>query len=207
MRVVGKGPWPRNPKYCRSCFKNLESRRGGLEIECSLLFADVRGSTAVAEAMRPAEFRSLMDRFYETAAAVLVDHDGIVDKFVGDEVIAIFVPALTGELHAARAVAAARALFHAMQEQPAATRLQIGAGVHTGIAFVGSVGSSSNFDLTALGDTVNVAARLAAAAGAGEILVTSAAAESARLDEAGLEHRDMALRGKSELTRVLVVVA
>jgi adenylate cyclase len=207
MRLIGKSPWQKNPKYCRSCFKNLQSRRGGLEIECSLLFADVRGSTALAEAMRPAEFRSLMDRFYETAAAVLVDHDAIVDKFVGDEVIGIFVPALTGTVHAARAVAAARTLLRAMEEQPGATPLPVGIGVHTGIAFVGSVGSSSNFDLTALGDSVNTAARLAAAAGAGEVLITTAAAQAAQIHDAGLERRDLELKGKSELTPVLVIVS
>lgn len=87
MRPIGKVPWPRNPKYCASCFHNMERWRGGTELECSLLFADVRGSTAMAEQMRPSEMRALMDRFYTTASRVLVDHDAIVDKFVGDEVI------------------------------------------------------------------------------------------------------------------------
>ena len=86
----------------------LVNQRGGAEIDCSLLFADVRGSTTLAENMTATEFRRLLDRFYETAARVLFEHEAILDKFVGDEVVAIFVPALTGELHAARAVAAAQ---------------------------------------------------------------------------------------------------
>jgi adenylate cyclase len=81
----------------------------------------------------------------------------------------------------------------------------IGAGVHTGLAFVGSVGSDSHVDLTALGDTVNVAARLASAAGSGEILVTLDAATAAELDVAGLERRDLALKGKSSPTSVLIL--
>jgi adenylate cyclase len=136
---------------------------------------------------------------------VLVDHDAIVDKFVGDEIIGIFVPALTGELHASRAVAAARALMVATGNATRAPWIPIGAGVHTGVAFVGSIGSGPHVELTAMGDPVNVAARLATAAGAGEILVTTDAADAARLDTAGLEQRDLTLKGKSGYTRVIVV--
>ena len=207
MRLIGKGPWPKNPKYCGSCFKQMTEHHGGAEIECSLLFADVRGSTPLAEGMRPADFRGLMERFFDTAAVVLVDHDAIVDKFVGDEVIGIFVPALTGELHAARAIQAARLLMTATGNDGATPWVPIGAGVHTGIAFVGSIGSGPHVELTAMGDPVNVAARLASAAGAGEILVTTDAAEAARLDGTRLEHRTLALKGKSSLTSVLVLTS
>ncbi len=205
MRLIGKGPWPKNPKYCGSCFKQLTQHHGGAEIECSLLFADVRGSTPLAEGMRPAAFRGLMERFFDTAAVVLVDHDAIVDKFVGDEVIGIFVPALTGELHAARAIEAARALMRATGNDGASPWVPIGAGVHTGIAFVGSIGSGPHVELTAMGDPVNIAARLASAAGAGEILVTTQAAEAGQLDGTGLEQPTLALKGKSSLTSVLVL--
>jgi adenylate cyclase len=205
MRLIGKGPWPKNPKYCGSCFKQMTEHHGGAEIECSLLFADVRGSTPLAEGMRPVEFRGLMERFFDTAAVVLVDHDAIVDKFVGDEVIGIFVPALTGQEHAARAIQAARSLMTATGNDGTAPWVPIGAGVHTGVAFVGSIGSGPHVELTAMGDPVNVAARLASAAGAGEILVTTDAAEAARLDGTGIERRDLALKGKSSLTSVLVL--
>lgn len=205
MRLIGKGPWAKNPKYCASCFKNMEARRGGIEIECSFLFADVRGSTPLAERMRPSEFRALMGRFYDTATHVLVKHDAIVDKFVGDEVIGIFIPALTGELHAARAIAAGRALLLATGHDTNAPWVPVGAGVQTGIAFVGTVGEGPHIELTALGDPVNVAARLASAAGAGEILVTLAAAQTAKLHEDGLERRELELKGKSGPTSVLVL--
>ena len=200
MRRVGKAPWPKNPKYCTACFKQLSQSHIGAEIECTLLFADVRGSTTLAEGMRPTEFRALMHRFFETAAHVLVAHDAIVDKFVGDEVIGIFIPALTGELHASRAIAAARALLSATGPW-----IPVGAGVHTGIAFVGTVGEGDDVELTAMGDPVNVTARLASAAGAGEVLVTAAAAEAARLEGAGLGHRQLALKGKSQPTEVVVL--
>jgi adenylate cyclase len=205
MRLIGKGPWEKNPKYCGSCFKQLTQHHGGAEIECSLLFADVRGSTPLAEGMRPAAFRGLMERFFDTAAEVLVDHDAIVDKFVGDEIIGIFVPALTGELHAARAIQAARALMSATGNASTAPWIPIGAGVHTGVSFVGSIGSGPHVELTAMGDPVNVAARLASAAGAGEILVTAEATKAARLNADGLERRDLALKGKSSSTAVFVL--
>jgi adenylate cyclase len=207
MRLIGKGPWAKNPKYCGSCFKQLTQHHGGAEIQCSLLFADVRGSTLLAESMRPAEFRDLMERFFDTAAEVLVDHDAIVDKFVGDEIIGIFVPALTGQQHAARAIDASRALMAATGNAGPAPWIPIGAGVHTGLAFVGSMGSGPHVDLTAMGDPVNVAARLASTAGAGEVLVSAEAAEAARLDDVGLERRDLMLKGKSNPTSVLVLTA
>src|SRR6266567_1458661 len=107
MRIMGRGPWPKNPKFCSFCFGVLQAMRGGAEIPCTLLFADMRGSTALAERISSTEFSRLMNRFYHTASQVLITYDGIVDKFVGDEVIGIFIPALTGEQHALRAVEAA----------------------------------------------------------------------------------------------------
>jgi adenylate cyclase len=207
MRLIRKGPWPKNPKYCGSCFKTLATNHGGAEIPCSLLFADVRGSTRLAESMRPTQFKAVMDRFFTTASAILVEHDAVVDKFVGDEVIGIFIPALTGERHAARAIAAARALLIATGPDSNEPSLPIGIGVHTGVAFVGSVGVDANVDLTAMGDPVNVTARLASAAGPGEVLVTLEAAEAGDLDPSALEQRDLELKGKSGHTSVVVLRA
>ena len=207
MRLVGKGPWPKNPSYCSACFKYLEQRPGGAEIEASFLFADVRGSTPLGEQLRPTEIRGLMNRFYRTAAQILVEHDAIVDKFVGDEVIGIFVPALAGERHAARAIAAARAILEALGGKDGEAWLPVGAGVHSGNAYVGTVGEGAHLELTALGDVVNVCARLASVAGAGEVLVSQAAAQAAELDDSGLERRELELKGKTESTSVVVIPA
>ena len=205
MRLVGKAPWPSNPKYCSACFKQLAEHRSGAEIECSFLFADVRDSTPMAESMRPAEFRGLMDRFFQSASKVLIDHDAVVDKFAGDEVIGIFIPALTAELHARRAIEAGRALLSATGNDTDEPWVRVGAGVNTGVAFVGAVGEGDLVELTALGDPVNVAARLASEAAAGELLVTAAAAASAHLAVGGLERRQLTLKGKSEPTDVVVL--
>jgi adenylate cyclase len=205
MRIVGKRPWPATPNYCGSCFIQRVKHRSGAEIECTLLFADVRGSTELAEGMSPTEFRTLMDGFFQKAYTILVAHDGIVDKFVGDEVIGIFIPGLTGERHAERAISAGRALLAATGDRSSGAHLPIGVGVNTGVAYVGAMGAGDRVDFTAMGDPVNVAARLASAAGEGELLVTLAAADSAHIVDTQAEHRNLELKGKSEPIEVLVL--
>jgi adenylate cyclase len=205
LRYLGHARWAKNPKYCEGCFRALQANHGGAEVECSLLFADVRGSTSLAERMRPAEFRGLMGRFYDAAFAALIDFNAIVDKFVGDEVIGIFIPAYTGREHGRHAMAAAHRLLevtgHGLPDGP---WIPIGIGVNSDVAFVGSVGRGPDTELTAMGDAVNVTARLAAEAGPGEILVTlGAAAAAGGID--GREHRSLQLRGKSGPTDVVVV--
>jgi adenylate cyclase len=204
-RLLGKGPWPANPTYCRFCFRDLYQHRAGAEIECTLFFADIRGSTQMGESMSARDFRTLLDRFYETAMEVLIEHDAIVDKFVGDEVIGIFIPALAGELHARRGIDAGLELLRATDHETDSPWVPIGVGVNTGTAYVGAVGTAEHVEFTALGDSVNVTARLASAAGRGEVLVTEAAARAAKLADGGLERRHLDLKGKSEATDVLVL--
>ncbi len=208
MRWRGRAPWPNNPDYCGACFQLLDRYHGGAEIESSFLFADIRGSTTLAEGMSATAFRTLLDRFYDIAARVLVAHDGIVDKFVGDEVVGIFIPALAHDEHPAHTIDAARALLDATGHgDPDGPWLPVGVGVATGIAFVGSVGETHTAAMTALGDIVNVTARLASAAGPGEILVNERAAERGHLETGSLERRSLALKGKTQPTNVYVVHA
>jgi adenylate cyclase len=165
-----------------------------------MLFADVRGSTTLAEQMRPAEFSRLMNRFFDCANRVVIDSDGVVDKLVGDEVVALYVPAI-GADHARKAVEAAGELLRAT-----AHLVPVGCGVHTGVAYVGAVGSESTVvDFTALGDAVNVTARLASLAGAGEALISDAACRSAGVDLGELEGRDLELKGRGAPLSVRVL--
>jgi len=198
LRLVGFGQSPLNRRLCKGCTRSIHKKPGGAEVDVSVLFADVRGSTALAERSSPHEFSALMARFYGTAAQVVDRSEGIVDKFVGDEVMALFIPGFSGREHAARAVAAARELLEATVDDRDEPWISLGAGVHTGVAYVGTVGEGDARDFTALGDPVNIAARLASAAGAGELLVSSAAAAAAGLDTAPLEQRALELRGRDE---------
>jgi len=197
LRFIGFGPSRLNRRICSGCIHALEKRPGGAEVEATFLFADVRGSTALAERVGPEEFRRLMARFYADAAAVVDSRDGIVDKFVGDALVALFIPGFAGIDHAADAIAAARELLECTGH-PDDPWLPLGAGIHTGQAYIGTVGEEEMLDFTALGDAVNAAARLASLAAPGEILVSSKAAAAAGLDGVGLETRSLELRGRSD---------
>jgi adenylate cyclase len=147
-----------------------------------------------------------MNRFYRVSSDILFDADGIVEKFVGDEVVGLFVPFLAGPEHARRAVEAADALMratgHGSAEGP---WVPLGAGVNTGRAFVGMVSSAEGTgDFTALGDPLNIAAHLAAQAAIGGVLVTNETASAAALPTGGLERRHLSLKGHPMDTVVLV---
>jgi adenylate cyclase len=207
-KKMGFTPWSRNPKFCRVCIGGISERGiGGAEVEISMLFADVRGSTTLAETMSPTEFASRMNRFYEAATNVLIVHDAMVDKFVGDEVVALFIPAFAGTHHAKQAIEAALALRTALGEgTDDGPWIPVGTGVHTATAYVGSVGSAGNVtDVTALGDPVNTTARLASVAAAGEVLVTEECARAADLDVAELARRSVELKGKAAPTVVYLL--
>ena len=128
LKPLGFGPSRLNRRLCRACFRTVDKKPGGAEIELSLLFADVRGSTALAERIPAQEFSQLISRFYGTAARVVDEWDGIVDKFVGDEVVALFVPGFAGEEYASRAVEAARQLMRETGNDGAEPWIPIGAG-------------------------------------------------------------------------------
>lgn len=195
-----------NPRLCNVCEQFAQERGGGAEVTLSMLFADVRGSTTLAEDMAPSAFSALMNRFYRTATDVLVPSDALIDKFVGDEVMALYVPGFAGEDYARRAIDAARDLLKATgQGSPAGPWIPVGVGIHNGEAYVGSVGSKEGVtDITALGDAVNVGARLSSAAGAGEILISQSAADAAHFAGEGLERRELTLKGRSRPITVLV---
>ena len=203
MRATGKRQAVKNPTVCSACFDNLEKHHGGAEIEGSYLFADIRGSTGLAERLSPAEFRALIDRFYAVAAKAVFDNDGGVDKFVGDEIVALFFPLMSGDHHTKAAVAAAISILRATgHERADGPWVPVGVGVSTGPAWFGAVGDEQRTDLTALGDNVNIAARLGSAATAGELLLTLEAAKAAGVDPT-LEHRSVELKGKSTPTEVV----
>jgi adenylate cyclase len=168
--VVGQGPSRKNPNLCASCCEKLPP--GGAEVDIAVVFADVRGSTGLGEHMEAAGYAALMNRFYRAATAVLVSHDAVIDKLIGDEVMALFIPGMAGPDYRRRSVEAGAALLRAVgylsEDGP---WLAMGVGVYAGMAYVGNVGAEGVMDFTALGDPVNVAARLQAIAGPGEMIV------------------------------------
>jgi adenylate cyclase len=189
-----------NPLVCNTCEDWARRTRAGVEVEMSMLFADIRGSTSLAESMSAAEFKQLIDRFYTETTHVLTHSLAMIDKLAGDEVSGFYLPGYLGKDFAKSAVAAAQELLevtgHTDLEGPWAP---VGVGINTGVAYFGVVGTSDDMiEMTALGDEVNVAARLASQAAAGEILLSESTAQKADLDTAGLEKRTLELKGKDQ---------
>jgi len=205
--AYGKYPSIMNPRICNVCEAFAAKHHGGAEIELSMLFADVRGSTSIAERMSPGEFSQLINRFYKVGTDVLIRSDALVDKLIGDQVTGLYVPRIAGPDHARIAVGAAKELLSATgHSAPAGAWIPLGAAVHTGVAFVGAVGSKDGLtDITALGDAPNTAARLASQAAIGEILVSQEAAKVAKLDTAVLEQRRLELKGRQQPVSVFVI--
>lgn len=208
MRLMGREQSQYNPRFCAKC--NVFEHPGGAEVELTMLFADVRGSTPLAERMSASEFSRLMSRFYAVASTVLIESDGLVDRLIGDEVVGLYLPGFAGPQHARKGIEAARRLLQLTGHLHArGPWVPVGIGVHTGPAFVGVVsgGPGTLQDFTALGDNVNIAARLAASAGAGEILVSDAAYRLSELDLGDTRSRPLELKGKSEPVTVHVLNA
>ena len=205
MHLVGRDQSKYNPRFCQPCEKF--DHPGGAEIPLTMLFADVRGSTQLAEQMSALEFSRLMNRFYTAASHVLIQTDALVDRLMGDEAIGLFIPGFAGPEHPRRAIEAAQDLLKLTgHRDPKGPWIPVGIGIHTGPAFVGVVGEvGTTQDFTALGDNVNITARLASEAGPGEILISDALYEAANLDREDLERRQLELKGKSELTGVRVM--
>lgn len=197
--MFGFGPSRMNPNYCAKCLENLPP--GGAEVDMAVLFADVRSSTELGGSVNPTEFARLMNQFYAFATQTLVRHDALIDKLIGDEVMALFLPGLCGPEYRAKACAAALELLKTVQaELPA---LSVGAGVHSGVAFVGNVGGEGVFDFTALGDTINVGARLQSVATAGELVVSEETFPFAG-DLGATVARNLEVKGKAEPVAVRV---
>jgi len=207
LKFTGKAPSPGNPRFCNQCEMWAAKHPGGAEVEMTFLFADVRGSTGLAEEMNPGEFAEVMRRFYEVANGVLIQSDAWMDKPVGDEIIALYVPIFTGN-HAARAIDGASQLLGALGYTPEGTPwIEVGGGVHTGVAYIGTVGveGTGSYDVTVLGDAVNVTSRLASLAEPGEFLISESAARSAGRELEHLARRDLDLRGRNAPLSVRVM--
>lgn len=200
MRALGYGRYPPNPQLCNSCFRQSEKHPGGAEIEITALFADIRGSTGLAETMSPAEYSAAVNEYVRVASHAIREPNGLVDKLLGDGIMALFIPGFVGGAHASVAIDAARSILRAVS-------VPVGVGVHTGPAWVGFVGGVEDVrDFTALGDAVNVASRLGSEAAAGEILMSDTTAAGAGIPTDGLAARSLDLRGRSEPVQAWVEV-
>jgi adenylate cyclase len=195
--LMGRRPSRKNPNLCQACFDKLPP--GGIEIDVGVVFADVRGSTAMGEQSTATEFAARLNRFYETATDVLIHHDGLIDKLIGDEVMALFIRGFAGEEYRRKTALAALDLAAAVDD------LSVGVAANAGIAFVGNVGSGTVMDFTALGDAVNIGARLQSYASPGEVVLASHLYDLVAADHPGARSECVEVRGRDEPVDVRVL--
>jgi adenylate cyclase len=212
LNLLGYGPWDKNPSLCGACMRQLEKDLGGAEVELTMLFADLRGSTELAERLPAAIYRKMVNAFYAVAARHVNDAGGMVDKYMGDGILALFIPGFGGPDHAASAIVAARSILrdteHAAAFPAEARPLPLGIGVHTGLAYVGVLGrTGSLLDFTALGDAVNLTQRLSTVAGSRELLISEEARTAAGVATEGLQARQLDLKGISRPVTAWVATA
>jgi len=151
------------------------------EIEATILFSDIRGFSTMAERMSPRQVADLLARHLSAMAEVVLDHGGMIDKFAGDAVMAVFGAPDPQPDHAERALRCALDMHRRQAElnAGAATPLDMGIGVNTGVVVAGTVGGGGRLEYTVVGDAVNVAQRLQSVAAAGEVIASAATVRAA----------------------------
>jgi adenylate cyclase len=191
-----------NPNFCSVCEDFARKTPGGSEVEMSMLFVDVRGSTALSEKLTVSEFRGLINKFFVESSKVIVDENGLLEKLAGDAVAAFWGAGFAGKDYVSRTVRAAQNILKVMDQE----KIPVGIGVHTGVAYFGAMGSANGLvNISAIGDEVNTAARLASKAQAGEIIISERALEQAHINGETLESRALELKGISEPVTVRVI--
>jgi class 3 adenylate cyclase len=160
----------------------------------------------MAEKMHAGEYAAVMNRFYKVATKVLAAHDAIIDKLIGDEVMALFFLGTAGPDYRRKAVEAAEDLLRAVRDKTTGVPwLEVGVAVHAGEAYVGNVGGEGVSDFTALGDTVNTAARLQSLASAGQLVISDELYAAIAERYPDITAKDAVLRGKEEPVSVRVL--
>jgi adenylate cyclase len=195
IRPLGYRQSRKSPNLCAACVE--ASPPGGMTTEAGVLFADLRGFTRLSEQSDPEAVSALLRRFYACAEDVLFP-EAVIDKLIGDEVMALYLPMYRRFDEAAPVMLdSARELLRRIgYGSPDGPFAEVGIGLDYGEAFVGKVGRRALNDFTAIGDVVNVAARLQGEAAGGEILVSGRLAE--RLAEPPGERLELELKGKAE---------
>jgi class 3 adenylate cyclase len=185
-------------------------RLGGENREVTVLFADVRGFTPLTEGMEPQSVIGLLNAVMERLSASVEGAGGVVDKYIGDEIMAVFGAPLAQPDHAKRAVGAARAIqraiaaMNAERDARGESAIGVGVGVNTGTAVAGNMGSAARLNYTVVGESVNLASRLCASAAPGEILISEA---TRRAMGGGAGVRDAGVRALKGFNREVQVYA
>jgi adenylate cyclase len=148
-----------DPRQVKQLQDNPELLKlGGERRRCTFLFTDVRGFTSLSETLEPEQVTEIMNKALTIQANAVKEYGGMVDKYIGDAMMAIFNAPIDLEQHETKAIQTALKIKQDMAE--ADLGIDIGIGINTGEAVIGNMGSDSRFDYSAIGDAVNLAARL-----------------------------------------------
>jgi adenylate cyclase len=172
------------PEYVvKQLLENPDSfKLGGVNQTITVLFADIRGFTSLSEKENPEKIVGLLNKYFSAMSEIIFAHGGTLDKYIGDGLMALFgAPTATPEdavnaLKTAVSMQQRLVILNKELEAEGFSRIQIGIGLHTGVATIGYIGSDQRSEYTAIGDTVNLAARLESSAKGGQILISEATA-------------------------------
>ena len=175
---------------------------GGQLQPVTVMFADLQGFTTLSEHTEPENLLQLLNSYHTFMVNIVLKYGGTIDKFLGDGLMALYNTPVEQVDHVARAVKTALQiqdeLYWFTQDMPEELRTKVNFGIHTGNAIVGNVGSENLMDFTAVGDTVNVAARLQGVADNGEILVSAPVFEATQDFVFGRTRGHLAVKGRKE---------
>jgi len=186
---------------------------GGDKRHVVILFSDVRGFTALSEGMRPDEIATLLNEYFDEMVEIVFEHGGMLDKFIGDAVMAVWGAPITRIDDPDQAMAAALEMQRSLTELNRAWQVQgrpplsVGIGLHSGEVFAGNIGSNQRLEYTVIGDAVNTASRLCAQAGAREILLSETFYRELRHPPPAEVLDSLKLKGKAATMTVYRVTA
>jgi adenylate cyclase len=195
-----------NPNICTNCEGHFQPgpNKKFQSVAATVLFADIRGYTTLSLHVDAETMARLLSQLYDGMAQAIWDHDGVVNKYLGDAVLAIFDFPIVRADAVSQAIAAGQDIIRVadhlapnIHERFPGHTLAVGVGIHVGDLMVGRIGEAGG-DVTAIGPTVNLAARLQAAAQAGEVLVSANAYQMVTTQFPGAELRGCDLKGIPE---------
>lgn len=184
-----------NPKIINELLQESRLELKGKRQKVTVFFMDIRGFTKLSERLPAEKVVNVLNQYFDIATSILFKHDGTVDKFVGDSVMALFNAPTSVKEHELKAVKAALEIQQAIKEWG---KIDVGIGVHTGEAVIGNIGSKHKMDYTAIGDTVNTAARLEGQTKGGEIVISREVYEKVKSHFPSRHKERLMLKGKKK---------
>jgi adenylate cyclase len=200
-----------SPEVAEMVVANPDIRLGGVNQEVTVMFADIRGFTPMSESMKPERVVEILNEYFTRVSDVIFDFGGMLDKYIGDAVMAVFGAPISKGNDALNAVYSAIQIQRLLIElnRDAAVRhwpeLRVGIGINSGIVTAGNIGSPRRLDYTVIGDTVNTASRLMSNAAGGQILISRSTAESIGKSCELTSLPALAVKGRSEPVQIFSV--